>query len=132
MNALETGLFNALTGNVPLITALGSAAVYNQHAPQTTARPYVVFNHTGGGHENVTPSDTQNHLYLVKVVADGLKQAGTIDDLVTTALHQATLTVAGYTNFYTARETEIGFTETLADGSAVYHRGAMYRIRIDD
>ena len=132
MNALETGLYNILANNAPLTTALGSAAIYNQHAPQGTARPYVIFNHAGGGHENRTPSDTQNHIYLVKVVADGLKQAGTIDDLVTTALHQATLTVAGYTNFYTARETEAAFTETPADGAPIYHRGAYYRIRIDD
>ena len=132
MNAIETGLYTALTGGTALIAELGATAIYSRLAPQGTARPYIVFNHTGGGHENQTPSDLQNHLYLIKAVADGSKQAGTLDDLVIDLLHGGTLAVAGYTNIWMRREQEVQMTEPLRDGKVVYHTGGQYRIRIDD
>jgi hypothetical protein len=48
------------------------------------------------------------------------------------ALHNATLTVSGYTNFHTAAEEEVQLTETARDGSFIYHTGHYFRIRIDD
>ena len=131
MNVIETGLYTALTGGTALISELGATAIYHRHTPQGTARPYVVYTHSGGGHENINPSDLQNHLYLVKAVADGSKEAGTIDDLVIDLLHGGTLTVAGYTNIWMAREQEVQMTETLRDGKVAYHCGGYYRIRID-
>jgi len=132
MNAIETGLYSALSGDTALTGELGSTAIYNRHAPQGTDRPYVIFFHAGGGHENINPSDLQNHLYMVKAVADGSKQAGTIDDLVIDVLHQGTLTVSGYTNIYMARENEVQVTEVARDGKPIYHCGGYYRVRIDD
>jgi len=131
MNAIETGLYSKLTGTAALTTALGGSYIYNRVAPQGQALPYVVFNHAGGGHENINPSDMQNHVYLVKVVASGSKAAGTINDLVIAALHNSTLTVTGYTNFWTALEEEVQLTETAPDGTHIFHTGGYYRIRID-
>lgn len=131
MNAIETGIYSALSGDTAIYAALGATAVYNRAAPQGTARPYIVFFHAGGGHENINPSDMQNHLYMVKAVADTPMAAGTIDGLITSALHKQTLTVEGYTNFWTAREQEVQITETAANGTIIDHTGAYYRIRID-
>ena len=131
MNAIETGLYSALSGDTALTGELGSTAIYNRHAPQGTDRPYVIFFHAGGGHENINPSDMQNHLYLAKAVTDTPLAAGTIDGLMTTALHKQILTVDGYTNFWTAREQEVQITETAANGTIIDHTGAYYRIRID-
>ena len=132
MNAIEAGLYSALSGDSALVSALGGTAVYNRHAPQATGRPYVVFMHSGGGHENINPSDLQNHVYLVKAVTDASKQAGTIHDLVIDCLHGSTLTVSGYTNIYMAAEEEVQITEIGRDGAAIYHTGAYFRVRIDD
>ena len=132
MNAIETGLYSALSGDTAIFGEIGSTAVYNRTAPQGTARPYIVFFHAGGGHENINPSDMQNHLYLVKAVADTPLKAGTIDGLCTTRLHKQTLTVTGYTNFWTAREQEVQITETSPDGKSIFHTGAYYRVRIDN
>ena len=133
MNVIEAGLYTKLGADTALISELGGeTAVYNRHAPQGVSRPYVVFFHAGGGHENLNPSDLQNHVYLVKGVSDGSKEAGTIDGLCKAALHKQTITVSGYTNFYTARENEVQTTEITREGVAVYHTGAYYRIRIDD
>lgn len=132
MNTLETGLYNALVGDAALVAELGGSFVYNQHAPQGQARPYVIFSHAGGGPENLTPSDLRNHVYLVKAIAEGLKQAGDVDELVIDVLHGSELTVSGYTNFWMAREEEVQLAETARDGTTIYHRGGYYRIRIDD
>lgn len=133
MNAIETGLYTAL--NVDAITTkLTGSYIYDPVAPPGQSRPYIIFTHTGGGHENINPSDLQNHVYLVKGVADGKKEAGEIHDLILAALHKQTLTVAAgaYTNFWTAAEEEVRMVEVLDDGRMVYHCGAYYRIRIDD
>ena len=131
MNAIETGLYSALSGDSALTTKLGGSYIYNQVAPQTQAFPYVIFQHTGGGHLNINPSDLQGHLYLVKAVDDDVKTAGEIDDLVKAVLHKGTLTVSGYTNVQTLREQTVKYTEILSDGKKVYHTGAQYRVLVD-
>lgn len=133
MNKIEAGLFSALSSDTAIIGELGGdTAIYNPHAPQTTNRPYIVFSHAGGGHDNQNPSDIQSHVYMVKAVADESKKAGTIHELILSVLHKQTLTVAGYTNFYTVSEDEIQLTEVTRQGDVVYHRGSHFRIRIDD
>lgn len=132
MNDIEAGLYTAL--NVGAITdKLGGSYIYDPVAPPGQARPYIIFTHTGGGHENITPSDLQNHVYLVKAVADGKEEAGEIHDLILAELHKQTLAVAegAYTNFWTAAEEEVRMVEVLDDGKTVFHCGAYYRIRID-
>lgn len=132
MNEIEAGLYTALSGDTALLSELGGdTAIYNRHAPQGVSRPYVVFFHAGGGKENITPSDLRNHVYMVKAVADESKKAGTINGLVLDALHDATLTVSGFTNFYTAAEDEVQMTEVTREGDVIYHDGHYYRIRVD-
>lgn len=131
MNALDTAIYNKLNGTAALTTALGGSYIYQHTAPQGQALPYVIFFHAGGGQENVNPSDLQNHVYLVKAVAADLSQAGSLDDNIRAALHQQTLTIAGYTNIYTARETTVRLAEVTGKGTFAYHAGAYYRIRLD-
>jgi len=131
VNVIETGLYTAL--NVSAITTkLGGSYIYDPVAPPGQSRPYIIFTHTGGGHENLNPSDLQNHVYLVKGVADSKKVAGEIHDLILAALHKQTVSVSSYTNFWTAAEEEVRMVEVLDDGKTVFHCGAYYRIRIDD
>lgn len=132
INAVKTGLYNKLSNNSALTTELGGTHIYDRLAPQDKTRPYVIFQLTGGGHENITPSELVNLVFLVKGVADTAKAAGTVDGLVKDALHLQELSVSGYTNFTLMREETLGTMETLSDGTTVYHIGAYYRIRLDD
>ena len=132
MNALETGLFTLLTGDSDLTTELGGEYIYNQTAPQGQARPYLVFSKAGGGDRNWSPSRWKNYVYLVKAVADGLKKAGTVMEKIDAALHNQVITVTGYTNMVTFMEQEVDYVETLDNGKAVFHEGAMFRIRLDN
>jgi hypothetical protein len=132
MNAIEAGLYSKLSGTAAIITELANGtAIYNQLVPQDETLPYIVYNFAGGGLENINPSDLHNVVYAVKAVAGESKAAGTLQGLIKTALHGAALTVSGYTNLYTAAETEINMVEMGASGKPIFHRGHYYRIRVD-
>lgn len=127
---IEAALFNKLAAGTALIAHLGGTAIYADIAPNNKALPVVVFRYQGGGDENMTPGGQRNLMYTVRAMSYSKAQAGTIDGDVYGLLHNATLSVSGYTNFWTAREESVNFAEVDAGGSVIYHRGAMYRIRV--
>jgi hypothetical protein len=134
VNALETGLYSALTGGTALAALLaGSASVYNVLAPQGAALPYVVFNwmtetpsHTFGG---VALEDFQ---YQVKGVTEGpsMKRAGEIRDAIDNLLDDGIISVSGYGTRYIRRISGVSYAETV-DGQRFNHRGGIYRIMLD-
>lgn len=130
MNSVATGLYGALAAGTALISTLGGTAIYNGIAPRDAALPYVVFSLASGLEENLTPTESQRLVYLVKGVATTLLQAGTIADQVYALLHNQTLTVGGATNFWTGRESIIAYTEVEPTGATVGHAGGEYLIRI--
>jgi len=130
MNSVATGLYGALAAGTALISTLGGTAIYNGIAPRDAALPYVVFSLASGLEENLTPTESQRLVYLVKGVATTLLQAGTIADQINTLLHNQTLTVSGATNFWTGRESIIAYTEVEPTGATVGHAGGEYLIRI--
>lgn len=130
MNSVAAGLYNALKAGTALIGTLGGTAIYNGIAPRDAALPYVVFSLASGLEENLTPTESQRLVYLVKGVATTLLQAGTIADQVYALLHNQTLTVSGATNFWTGRESIIAYTEVEPTGATVGHAGGEYLIRI--
>ena len=130
MNSVAAGLYSALVAGTALIGTLGGTAIYNGVAPRDATLPYVVFSLASGIEENLTPTNSQRYVYLVKGVAATLLQAGTIADQVHALLHNKTLTVSGGTNFWTGRETIIAYTEVESTGATVGHAGGEYLIRI--
>lgn len=134
MQALETALYSLLSTNTALTTALGGTAVYNSVVPPGTARPYIVFFHAGGGRENVfKDSLMENHVYMVKAVADALSTAAALDGTLDTLLHrnEGSLSVTDHTTLWIARENEAHVVEAAANGDRIFHVGAYYRFRLD-
>lgn len=131
ITALETGLYNILKSNADLITELGGTVIYNKRAPQSPGNKYVIFQWQGGGDENLSAHRTRNVLYSIFGVAPTQEQAAGINDKIDAALHGQTVTVSGYTNFWTRRETDVNFVENDSGGVARFHVGGIYRIRID-
>lgn len=129
--ALNTGLFSKLSGGTALVNALGGTAIYYAQAPDNVAYPYVVFSYQAGGPQNVTPSDMRDAVVYVRCYATAAAQGGTIDALVSSLLHGGSISVSGYTNYWTKREQDIALVETDAAGRIVYTSGGLYRIRID-
>jgi hypothetical protein len=106
-NALNTAVYNVLSGNAALTTLLGGTAVYYQQAPDHANLPYVVFSHQAGQPDNTHGNDDRSQIVYVRGYSGTATQAGSIDLHCGTTLHRRALTVAGYTNFWTTRETEL-------------------------
>lgn len=131
LNVTNAGIYSKLSANSTLTTLLGGTAIYDQHAPDNKALPYVVFSLQAGGPDNINPSDLRNQLYFVRCYTSTRDLAGSIDAQCSASLHKATITVAGYTNIWTARETEFAMPINEPNGQRTYMAGAYYRIRLD-
>ena len=130
MNSLEEAIYTTLTGGTALVAKLGGTAIYNTLAPQETALPYVVFNKGAGTEANSSPRRAQDYVYTVKAVSTTHKEAGEIDDLVDDLMHDGTLTVTGWNDYWCRRESDVAYAEPAGDGKLVWHQGAQYRIRL--
>lgn len=134
MNALETALYAALTGDATLTALLSSAsAVYNQQAPQGAEFPFVIVQQMARTPvwtlDEISLEDT---IYQVKGVTVGqsMKTAGDIADAIDGVLNDGDLTITGYALRYSRRTGAVSYTETV-DGKRFNHQGAMYRIMAD-
>lgn len=132
VTALETALYNKLSGNSALTTELGGTLIYNKLAPQNPGNKYVVFQWQGGGDENDTPTRSRSLLYGVYGIATGQATAATIDGLIDTALHDQTLTISGWANYWMARETDINIVEPNSGQVPMYRVGGIYRISMNE
>jgi len=134
VNAIETGLFSALSTNAAILTKLGSAKIYNHIIPQGVSLPAIRFFYAGGGEENLTPTRSVNVVYAVIGVSEtSKKEAGEIADLIDACLHDQTLTVTGWTNnFWTARGGLASYHELGKGGESYWHCGAYYRCRLSN
>lgn len=132
MNALDTAIYTALAAGSALTTTLGGTAIYNFLAPRDKALPYVIFSQQAGREDNETPRRTTTFRYLVKGVASSMLAAGTIADQVDGLLHDAAMSVTGWTNYRMQRDTTVRYIETTDAGEHVGHAGAVYEIRLSE
>ena len=130
MNHLITSIYTTLSGGTALTSMLGGTAIYHLQAPDGAALPYVVFSNAGGGDESLTPSRMTNTVWNVRAWADDAKEAWAIMDAVDALLHNKTLTVTGWTCFWSMRENIFELTDTTG-ADTLYGAGAYYRIRLD-
>lgn len=130
---LGNALHDALADDDTLTLALSAVtAIYEMVAKPGVALPYCIYQHMAGGDENLTPSRMVNEVWQVKGVARELGDAKTIATAIDGVLHNQTLTVTGWVNFWTAREGAIKYAEVDDDGKVTYHRGGLYRIRLGE
>lgn len=133
LNVLNASIYSTLTGGTALTALLSSGtAVYSQQAPAGAVLPYVVFSLQAGGPVNMTKSDMRDEIMFVRGYATGQAVAGSMDAQISALLHKKSLTVTGFTNFWTARETDLQLVEQTPAGEQVFMAGALYRIRLDD
>ena len=133
MNQVDTAIYSTLTGGTALTSLLASSSsVYHIRAPNVTTFPYVVFSLQGGGPENITPSDLWNVVYFIRAYsATNATAASNIHAEIRKLLHKKTLTISGFTNFWSALETELETAEENPDKTPIFMSGGLYRIRFD-
>lgn len=140
-NLLNAAIYSRLTGGTALTNLLSTpTSVYFLQAPDDLEdTEYVVFNYQGGGDQNIVPGRLKNNVLNVRAISrangkaanSGPALAGSIDAQVDALLHQNPLTVAGYCNFWIARETDFSLTENDDAGIQSWNSGGLYRIRLD-
>jgi hypothetical protein len=132
VNVLNAALYSTLTGGTALTALLASgSAVYYQQAPDNATLPFVVFSHQAGGPDNITAHNMRNQLVYVRGYASTPATAGSIDAQISNLIHKHALSVSGYTNFWTVRETDVyPPPEQLPNNERVYSAGAVYRVRL--
>jgi hypothetical protein len=130
--AMGTALYDTLTGGTAptaLVTTLGGSAIYQDQAPDTASLPYVIYSHQGGGPDNF-PAGMTNDIWYIRGYAATRAQAFTIDSQIDSLITGKTITVSGFTNFWTVREEHISLVENPPDGGKIYSLGALYRVRL--
>lgn len=133
MNEVDTALYSTLTGGTALTSLLAtSSSVYHIRAPNVTTFPYVVFSIQGGGPENIAPSELHNYVYFIRAYsATSATAASNIHTEIRKLLHHKQITISGFTNFWTALETELETAEENPDKTPIFMSGGLYRIRFD-
>lgn len=131
--AVETAIYTQLVGGTALISALGGTAIYSVQAPDNALPPFVVFSLVAGQPDNDSPSDMRSALYQVRCFSGSKATAASLDGLVSARLHRQALSVTGYTNFWTVRESDSpALVENLPNNVKIYSFGGYYRIRLDN
>jgi hypothetical protein len=131
-NLLGSAIYSKLSAGTALTSLLsGTTAIYRNQAPDKEPPPYVVYSLYAGGPLNVTPSDMREVVYFVRAYASGRPTAARVDDEISALLHKGSLTVTGYVNPFTFRETDLEMLDNLPDGERVYMAGGLYRIALD-
>ena len=126
--AMGSALYSKLAAGTVLTTLLGGTAIYNALAPQGATPPYVIFT-TSGSDDNSSPRRARTHLVTIKTVTTDQANAESIDSQIDALIHEATLTITGWGNYWTSRESDIAY-EQVAGNVIYWHRGARYKIRI--
>lgn len=133
MNDIDAAIYTTLSAGTSLTSMLANTnSIYHIRAPNTVPFPYVVFSLQAGGPENVTPSDMGSYLYFIRAYsATSAVNAGSIHKEIRDLLHRKTLTISGYTNYWTVLESEQEFSEEEPNITPVFMSGGLYRIKID-
>ena len=135
MLAVDDAIYAKLAAGTALTTLLGGTAIYNALAPRGSAitYPLVIFSKSSGLDDNTSPCRTRTLVYQVTALsATGKKEAEDIDTVIDTVLHNTTLSVTGWSDYWFMRENDISYVEQIPGGRILWHEGAMYRVRIQD
>ena len=131
MNEVEAALFSTLSAATALTSLLGGTAIFNGLAPQGQGYPFVTFAQMAHTDDNETMHRAKQLLYLVQGWSQrDMTEAGSIDAACDAALHGKHVTVTGWTNFWTARESSVRLSEVGRDSREAFRSGGVYRVRI--
>jgi hypothetical protein len=107
----------------------GGAAIFDSLAPSGQAYPYIVFAYVGGGYENQTALDSRNEVWQVVAISDEHSTAQNLAAAIGAALHQQSLSVAGWGHLMTTQLDPLWRVETL-NHQQIYTAGATFRLRL--
>jgi len=110
------------------LTALVGTKIFNLEAPPGVALPYVTYYIASGLIPNTVQRDTLNFVYRVQSLATSRASAEAIHQQIYAALHESTLTITGWSNYWTACETITTLFENVS-GSPRWRFVGNYRVK---
>lgn len=125
---IDGALWTLVSGLSGVVTLAGSR-VYTDSAPAGTARPYVVLYNVTTGIENTTARWDVNAVWRIECVAESPSDAATLAAAVWAGVHDAQLTISGWSNFKLKGERQNTITD-LYSGRQVWRVIQSYRIRM--
>lgn len=131
---LLKGIYDKIKGSGTALTSLlagGTASIYNSQAPDNASMPYIVFSLQASAPDNINPSSMENSVIFVRGYAMSGTVAQNIDSKLDTLLRGGSISVTGYTNFWTSREADLYAPNPMPDGKTAWMAGGLYRIRCD-
>jgi len=129
LDKTASALYTTLQGTALTSLLAGTTSIYNMQAPDNATLPYVVFNHQGGGPENVDNNALEQNLWYVRVYsATSAGTAAAIFEKADNLLNRVNVSITGFNTLWCAREENITLLENTPSGK-VWSAGATYRIR---
>ncbi len=134
LDKTSASLYTTLQAGTALTARLaGTTSIYSDQAPDNATFPYIVFNHQGGGPDNIAPVNLENNLWYMRVYSTtSQKDATEIFDLADQRINRVALTISGYKTFWCNRETNIRLVENLPSGERIFSCGGVYRVRTSE
>lgn len=127
---LNKALYEALVGNGAVAAIVGTK-VYNTQVTANVTPPYLVYYLVSGYSMNWVAHDIFSYTYRVDAWQTTAKLARTLSEAVFDALHQQTLTVSGFNNYWMAVHREQSFIENVS-GSQWYRHVLDIEIKCDE
>ena len=111
-------------------TAHWSTRCFDTQAPEGTALPYVVFQQSAGGSDNITPNPTADFEYRIECIGSTKAQsrigAGYIEDTFPLV---GAIAVPGYTNYACQEGRYLDRVDNIG-GTQYWRQGSFYRFRL--
>lgn len=125
--SVDTALYSSLTAASGLTSLVGTK-IYNLQAPPGAALPYVVFYLASGLIPNIVQRDTLDFVYRAEGLASTRASAEAIQQQIYAALHESTLTISGWSNYWLACETITSLFENV-EGDPRWRYIGDYRVK---
>lgn len=132
-----SALYRAIERRATANSELWGEKVFPDFAPPNEARPYLIYNWSGGGEINETVGEDAEYLITIKGVADTLAQAFVMAARIRELFNDTDLADADALDGGTywdilnvVRERQVHLVEQ-SNGKQIYHSGAIYRFRME-
>lgn len=132
--ASRSALYGKITASSAVTSLLsGTASVYYGVAPASAAFPLIVFQQTSGVPVysfKQNGAAYENEVWMIKAI-DRSTSSNTVDSIahaLDTALTDANLSIAGYSQMYLKRESDVPPIVETVEGQQYRHAGAQFRL----
>lgn len=130
MHEVTEALYQALTADSTLTTALGGHPIAYGMIPKDQALPFLLVQVASAIEENLTPTRSVRLVYLIKAIGYPSNTAQTITNRVDALLIANTLEVTGWGNVVAKRISLVQYLENGPAGQPLLHYGAEYQLTL--